>query len=184
MNTSKVAVVANSAFGKMASIIGYVCGAFALLGLIGYLASDAADDAADDVAIVVIACLVFLAISVFLIIKGIQIKKRINRFKQYVSLISVQNMTALENIAVGVSRSIDFVKKDLQIMIDKNFFANASINAAANEIVIGGGSKPASASAFDAQQKLEASTCSGCGASCTKPEGMPGKCNYCGSIVK
>ncbi|MCL2760580.1 MAG: hypothetical protein FWD70_02910 [Desulfuromonadales bacterium] len=34
------------------------------------------------------------------------------------------------------------------------------------------------------QPELETFTCPGCGASGTKPKGVPGNCEYCGSAIK
>jgi predicted PurR-regulated permease PerM len=140
---------------------------------------------------VLVLVFLLIAFGIFLIFKGYQIKQRIKRFKQYVSLISTKNMTSLENIAASTSQSLDFVKKDLQKMIDKKFFANAAIDVAANEVVIGGKTTSAATSVSAPQQtqtaaqsKLEKFTCSGCGASGTKPKGALSNCDYCGSTVK
>lgn len=183
MNTSKAAVVASAILGKLLSIIGY-CGAlFFLIGIIVFLSDfDPAP---------FIVCVIFMIGFILLIIKGSQIKRRIKRFKRYVSLISTQHMTSLDNIAASTSQSIDFVRNDLQKMIDKKFFANASINMSTNEIIIGGmmASAPVSASAPQQaqtaiQSETEMFTCSGCGASGTKAKGVLGSCDYCGSTVK
>jgi hypothetical protein len=189
MNTSKVALVVNTTLGKIASIVGYVLGSMSLIAII-YAFQDQNTEGSDLLADMIIFSL-FLALSVFLIVKGIQIKRRIKRYKRYVFLISTQQMTALENLAASTSQSIDFVRNDLEKMIHKKFFANAAIDMAANEIIIGGGTThaPASTSAFQqaksaAQTELEVFTCSKCGASGTKAKGMPGSCDYCGSVVK
>jgi len=184
MNTSKVAVVANVALGKIASIIGYINGPIALMMIIVPIF-----DSTPDAATVMISGVVWLAISVFFIIKGSQIKRRIKRFKRYVSLISTQQMTLIENLAASTSQSIDFVRNDLQKMIDKKFFANATIDMAANEIIIGGRtvSSPSPVSAQSQatrQSELEMFTCAGCGAAGTKSKGVPVSCDYCGAMTK
>ena len=183
MNTSKAAVVVSAIFGKISSISGYVFGAF---GFIGFIIESTEKRESSGF----IIAFIFIALGILLILKGSKIKRRIKRFKRYVSLISTQQMTSLENIAASTSQSIDFVRNDLKKMIDKKFFANASINAATNEIVIGGMvAQPISVAT--AQQKqatiqsdVEMFTCSGCGASGTKTRGVPGNCDYCGSLVK
>ena len=181
MNKSKVVVVANAALGKIASIIGYTLGSFFLLGIIATISGDMEDPVAS-----IIICLFLLVFSIFLIIKGSQIKRRIRRFKRYVSLISTQQMTSLENLAASTSQSVDFVRNDLKMMINKSFFANASIDMAANEIVIGGSRSQTATQTqgFGQQAELGTYNCTGCGASGTKIKGVPGSCDYCGSAVK
>jgi len=177
MNTSKVAVVANAALGKILSIIGYIAGPLFLLVLLFGLPDEAT-------AAVAVMCLILIAISVLFITKGIQIKRRIKRFKQYIALISGQQMTSLENISASTNQTVDFVTKDLQKMIKMKFFANATIDTSANEIVIGGKTKGAQAQAQAAAQvELEAYTCPGCDATGNKPKGTHVECEYCGTPV-
>ena len=182
MNTSKAAVVVSAIFGKILSIAGY---SSAILGIVGLIVELSGGLVSGDV----VFAFFFLALGVFLIFRGSQIKRRIKRFRRYVSLISLQQMHSLEQIAMSTSQSGDFVRKDLQKMIDKKFFANASINAATNEIVICGmGSQFASQahtqqSGPTMQSEQEKFTCPSCGASGTKPKGVVGNCDYCGSFV-
>ena len=176
MNTSKVTVVANAVLGKILSIIGYVLGTVSLIGVIGTLMEAEIGGA--------ILALVALIASVFAIIIGIRIKKQIKRFKKYVALISLKQMTGIENIAANTNQSVEFVRDDLQKMIDKNFFANALIDMAANEIIIGGSTAAAPAPIQVTQQlEMETFTCPGCGASGTQPKGIHGSCDFCGSTV-
>jgi len=174
MKTSKAAVVANSAFGKIVSIIGYIFGPLMLLVLLFGLPEE------DTVGTAVI-CIILIAFSVLAIIKGVQIKRRVKRFKQYVSLISGQQMTSLENIAASTNQTVDFVGNDLKKMIKSRFFAQAKIDTAANEIVIGGTATRPKRS--QTQTELEDYICSGCDAQGSKPKGSGGICDYCGSPV-
>lgn len=175
MNTSKATVVANAALGKIASIIGWVFGSFMFALTISFIFDG------DDTAIFT---LVLLAGCVFLIIKGAKIKKRIKRFKKYVYSISVENMTSLNDLAESTHQSVDYVRNDLQDMISRKFFANASIDMATNKIVVGcrnisttfqHSAQPVS------QTEYETFNCTGCGALGTKLKGTQGSCEYCGS---
>jgi glucan phosphoethanolaminetransferase (alkaline phosphatase superfamily) len=183
MNTSKVAVIANAVLGKIASIAGYTFGIITLLGLIVSIPELSSDDALATIVVL----LFMLAISLALILKGSQIKRTIKRFKQYVSLISIQQMTSLDKLAASTSQSVEFVKNDLQKMINKKFFANAVIDLAANEIIIGG--KTASSVSVPVQEQtppqeeLATYTCPGCGCLGTKPKGASGSCEFCGSSI-
>jgi len=183
MNKSKVAVAASAAGGKILSVLGYLFGITMLLGVLIALLDNSSDM---DPGITVGVMLFWEAACVFAVIKGRQIKHRIKRYKQYVALISAQQMTALENLAASTGQSVDFVRKDLQTMIGKRFFVNATIDMAANEIVIGRGNKgaqAASAGVAVAQEEQERYSCAGCGASGAKPKGRAAQCDYCGSVV-
>ena len=182
MNTSKAAVVVSAIFGKILSIAGY---SSAILGIVGFIVELSGGLVSGDV----VFAFFFLALGIFLIFRGSQIKRRIKRFRRYVSLISIQQMRSLENLAVNTSQSVDFVRKDLQKMIDKKFFANASINLATSEIVICGTTSQVASQAHaqhsptTMHSELERFTCPSCGATGTKTKGVVGNCDYCGSFV-
>jgi hypothetical protein len=130
-----------------------------------------------DFIVINIIFIILLAVSVLAVLKGIQIKNRIKRFKRYVALISAQEITSIEKIASSTMQSADFVHKDLQKMIDSNFFANATIDMSANVIIIG-----RAAAAYEPKEP-EMFICVKCGASGTKPKGAYGSCDYCGTEV-
>ncbi|MDR2599022.1 MAG: hypothetical protein LBC73_01950 [Oscillospiraceae bacterium] len=169
MKTSKVKVVMSAFSGKISSIIGYTFGIF---GFIGFLLE--LGQGADSVGLFI--AFFFLAVGVSLIIKGIQIKRRIKRFKKYVFLISNQQINSIDSIATITKKPVDFVKKDLLTMINKRFFSNASISNKTNEIIIAG-VMPQSTN----QSGVEIYSCSGCGALGTKQIGIIKYCDYCGS---
>ena len=201
MNLSKVVVVANSTIGNALYIFGGIFTFFPLFGFIVFAIQGNIN--INDV----ILLLVILAASVSSIVKGTQIKRRVDRFKQYVSLISREKINSIDQIAVATNQSADFVRKDLQKMIDKRFFANAFIDTATNNIIIVGGqtapetstnteyTAPPSASVQNlartapvlsqnvVQATMEAVDCSGCGASATKLKGTQSSCEYCGSLI-
>ena len=186
MNLSKVAVVANSMLGMVLIILGSVLILFSLLMIIIIIGDGLGGE---------IAVLLLLAASVWFIVKGVQIRRRVKRFRQYVSLISEQNMRSIEQIAEVTNQSVDFLIKDLQTMIDKGFFANAVINRATNDIIIGGQTvpvasinsaqtiPPVSSQNFVAQVQEWVIDCEGCGASNRVP-GQVGECEYCGSLLQ
>ena len=183
MNTSKGAVVASSITGKIASILGYIVGGFSLLIIIFGMTDLESEGAVPAL----IFFIIIFILSILSVRKGLSIKKRLLRFRKYVELISVDQITSLENIAASTSQSIDFVRSDLQKMIDKKYFANASLDLRSGEIIIGGGNAPAKASAeFTAQNSHvshETVKCPGCGATNVKPIGAVSSCEYCGSVL-
>jgi uncharacterized protein YaaW (UPF0174 family) len=181
MNTSKIAIIANQVFGKVLSIIGYTGGVFFLLGLIGFIIYGADEGDSTIVSIVVVAF--FLAICVLMIWRAIAIKQRIRRFKQYIALISKQQMTSLENIAASTNRTVEFVIADMNRMVKKRFFANATIDTTTNEIIIGGRKQEATVAPQSAQVEQVSYICAGCDAQGYKPKGVNISCEYCGNTL-
>lgn len=181
MNKSKVAVTADAVFGKILSIVGYVYGTFMLLIVIIGIVDEVSGSPDSIGGLTVFIYSVFLLVPPLLaILKGIQIKKRQRRFKTYISLISAQQMTSIENLAASTGQSVDFVRDDLQKMIKKKFFANATIDIAENEIIIDGKSAKKAA---QSQAEMESYVCPGCDAPGEKPKGQSANCEYCGSPV-
>lgn len=185
MSATNVKVSVSATVGKIMSVIGYILGAVSLLFII-FCLMDLGSRGAKETLVFFLFVLAFCG---FLIRKGSQIKQRIKRFKQYIALISTEQITSLENIATRTSQSMDFVKNDLQMMIDKNYFANAAIDMRTHAVIIGNSpvSAPSSTSASKQVQtaaQLEKFTCSGCGASGMKPKGEAVSCEYCGSPIQ
>jgi len=179
MKKTKVTIIANAIFGKILTITGYVFGVTFLLSFIITLTEGG------DIAIIgVIVMLVFTALSVLLIIRGAQIKRRIKRYKKYIALISKQQMTSLENIAASTNKTVDFVNKDLQTMINKNFFADAHIDTDANEITISRRTADTYTQAQGSSQtELVPYVCPGCDDSGIKPKGKSIICDFCGNTI-
>lgn len=182
MNKSKVAVTADAVIGKILSIVGYAYGSFMLLSVIIMIAYEASGESDDSIGVFFIFLIIvfLLAPPVLAILKGTQIKKRQKRFKTYAYLISTQQMTAIENLAASTGKSVDFVRNDLQKMISKRFFANATIDMAANEIIIG---DQAAKKAAQPQVEMESYVCPVCDAPGEKSKGQSANCDYCGSSV-
>lgn len=183
MNTSKAAVTVSAILGKVASIIGYALGGFSLIVIVMALADIQAKGAFESGIVFVIV----LAICVFLIRKGMVIKRRIKRFKQYVAFISNDHMTSIINLAGATGQSSDFVKKDVEKMINKKFFVNAAIDQNSGEIVIGNKTLGTNFSNSPTQPNNSADTelvvCKGCGATNSKLKGIPASCEYCGTAL-
>lgn len=177
MSKQKTAVIANTVLGRAITIIGWIVTVVMLLSLLG-AAMDPDVTETGRAAGAVVVVIIFICLGVFLIFRGSLITKMVGRFKTYITLISVQNMRRLDDLAQAVMKPLAFVQADLQKMIDNKFFVNAAIDYAAGEIVIGGRDQ---AQAAASPRDFEPYKCSGCGASGTKPKGAPGICEYCGS---
>lgn len=177
--TSRSAIVVHRIMGILASVVGYfVDFIFGITLLFGKL-KDAAS---------IIVLLIFLVIGTLLIIYGIKTKRRIQRFKKYVSIMSLENETSLENIANSCSQSLDFVTKDLQTMINQKFFTNAYIDKNTNTIIL---ERKNTAYTHDTVKKADAVkpnnskavTCKNCGASNNITIGTVAECEFCGSVI-
>lgn len=112
-------------------------------------------------------------------------KKRIQRFNKYMSIISLENQTSLENISSFCSQSIDFVTNDLQTMINKKFFTNAYINKNTNKFVIKNKNIIVENNTSKKAEKLEIRvvTCKNCGASNNITSTSTVECEFCGSAL-
>ncbi|MDR3597617.1 hypothetical protein [Clostridium sp.] len=177
--TSRSAIVVHRIMGVLASVVGYfVDFIFGITLLFGKLKNAAS----------IILLLIFLVIGTLLIVYGIKTKKRIQRFKKYVSIMSLENETSLENIANSCSQSLDFVTKDLQIMINQKFFINAYIDKNTNAIIL---ERKYATYTQDTVKKADtvesnkskAVTCKNCGASNNITIGTVAECEFCGSAI-
>jgi len=175
MKTSKAAVAVSFIQGKIFSVTGWFFAVIMLLGFSGFM-MELAEEGTTSLDGVIVVIVLFI-LSILAILKGIQIKRRIKRFKKYVSLISMQRMTSIGALAVNTEKTPDFVKKDLQKMIDKKFFVHASINIQANEIIIHGLPQMP-------QMNVTSAVCGRCGATGRVTEGQINECEYCGSVLQ
>jgi hypothetical protein len=176
--TSRPRIVAYRISGIIASILGYFIDfIFGLTLIFGNPLGGVGT---------IIVLLIFIAIGTWLIIYGIKTKRKIIRFKKYVNIISLENENSLENIANACSQSIDFVIKDLEVMIAQKFFTNAYIDRDTNEIVLERKNNSEVSNNIIAKTEAVESkvvTCKNCGASNNITIGTVAECEFCGSVL-
>ena len=200
MNKSKVSVVTNQIWQKIETILGWALAAFGIVALI-MLFTSPKDESYDSV---LTMSIIFLALGGLLIIKGKNRKKLIKDFKAYVQILAGDPYNSLDTIAERTNTPVTIVKKNLQQMIKKNYFANAVIDEGSNSLILNG--RP------DTQQILSTKTmeslskvpsvqyqapgqsqpqvemltikCNGCGAVNVVPRGSVVECEYCGNMLK
>jgi len=177
MKKSKAVVALSSILGNVLCIIGCILGAFVLLALILEIADVYETGTSFDA---ILISIVVLAACVVAVIAGTFIKRRVKRFRQYVSLISLQRLTSIKSIAAHMSMPADFVRNDMQKMIGQRFFANASIDLVTDEIIVTAATLPTQGGIVE----YEVFSCPGCGARGSRIKGMLGYCDYCGFPVK
>jgi len=176
MRASKAAIITNSVLGHVFCIVGYFFAVMLTLALVTGFAG-AYEERFDNEFVILSSFAI--ALCVIGIIIGTRKIRMVNRFRQYVSLISLQRITDIGDIAKRLAKPKDFVKKDMQTMIKKGFFVNAMIDMAAEMIIINPSVIPVQGGAVE----YEVFRCPGCGASGSRIKGMLGYCDYCGSPV-
>ena len=180
--SSRSAVIINTIIANIAIICGWV---LTLFFAIGFFAILFPENGVKDTGAIII-CLIFIAIGVYFIMLGTKRKRLIKRFKGYVSIISIDNETFIENIGAKTSQSTDFVMNDIQNMIDKKLFINASIDKNRGYIVfqnMNNNLKTESSESDYSNNEVEVVICSGCGAKNTILKGSNGECEFCGSPI-
>ena len=115
---------------------------------------------------------VFIAVAVI----GKHIKRRLTRFRKYMTLIYGQQIVFLGEIAARTSKNLFYVRNDLQMMIRKGYFDDLEIDMAANKVISGSATAQAKAN----EGKYAEFTCPGCGAVGVKLKGEQRVCEYCG----
>ncbi len=70
----------------------------------------------------------FFVLSIALTFRGINLRKRVKRFKQYVSYIDNHSYYSIKELAVATGKNNKFVVKDLRKMIDLGMFPQAHID--------------------------------------------------------
>jgi len=125
---------------------------------------------------------IFLAIDIacgFIVVFGIKIKQRIKRFKSYVYLISHGNKSYIKDLAKETGKSVEFVTKDLQLMIKLRYFTDAHISEDLQEIII-----PRKSVAVNNVDFTPVSVvCKNCGGINYKQKNKVSQCEYCGSPI-
>lgn len=169
----------SSITAKIRILLGSVL--FLLFGLLQLVPST--DNSIEKDSAYYIIAISFSVIGLLLLISGVRAIRRIKRFNKYVALIASEHMTSIQSIASANSKSFGFVRKDLQTMINKKFFKNASLNLNSGEIVFGQKGK-APINLPTGKIEMELINCPGCGAFNSKTKGIKNNCEYCGTSLE
>ena len=129
-----------------------------------------------------ITSLICEAIGIVLIVFSRKRKKLIKMFREYVSYISSNQNCSIADIARAMNSSQVAVKKNIQLMIDKNFFVYAHINQETNRIVINGAAKYAQKQMPEVE--FVPIKCKCCGGMNKVVKGRTAECEFCGSPIK
>ena len=143
-----------------------------------------------------IVSLIMAIIGILLIVASQKKSKLIKNFKEYVAVISNNPDGFIPDIAASLGTTENIVKKNLEQMIKKKYFANAYIDHNTNRIVILN-KQPLQTSSHISEQttnnvvptdpqtnEVITIKCKNCGGINTIFKGTVGECNYCGSFIK
>lgn len=193
MNDSKVKI----AVSKTVSFVQILAGVAILLwfGLCTIIYLTDKEFAAEVGVGFLIFCLVLDALGVWLIVLSRKKTKLMREFKKYVAAVSNDADGFIPDIAISLGTSEEVVRKNLELMIKKKYFANAFIDYRTNCIKIANRHDTVANAAQQTQVNLGVHTapmaaetvtikCRGCGGINTIQKGAVGVCDYCGSPIK
>ena len=109
----------------------------------------------------------------------------IHQFKRYVAAISKIPTGSISDIAAALKTSVDEVKTNLNLMIQKKFFADAYIDHDTNCIIFAKKQEQSKSTNTNINtSNMVTVTCKGCGAVNTIQKGTVGECDYCGTPIE
>lgn len=193
MKNSKVTI----AVSKLASIAQMLLGVFFLVifGISTLMYFFDAEFATAGGIVSFVIYLIFDALGVMLVIFSRRRSKLIKEFKKYVSVICSEQTDSIAGLASAMGTSPDVVKRNLELMIEKNYFVNTHINQETGCIIIGSGTNHQQREARPIPQTNTAQsqssshtqmiqiTCKCCGGINRIERGSISECDYCGSPI-
>lgn len=184
----KEAALKNS---KVLNIIGGVFLAFAIIYLLMAITGNLKTrDGSSAVKSLITAFLFFGGGGTFMIYTAKKMKVNSERLKKYIAIVINNNETSIDNIAAAIPTSYDKAIKELQKMIDNNYFKNAYIDVSEREIVLPKkNTQKETTSNIQRNSPINESeikvvVCKNCGANNKVVEGQVCECEYCGSMLK
>lgn len=130
MNKSKSAIVLSTIIEKIQLVVGIIIlVVFGLCTIVALIQTELATNG------FLPFCLAVDAIGVVLIVFSRKRHNLIRAFKNYVAKLSNDPTGSIENLAAASGTSVDVVRKNLEKMIDKKYFPNATIDQGLNCIV-------------------------------------------------
>lgn len=111
-------------------------------------------------------CIVTTLIGIGLIVFAAIKKKPLNTYKRYMKVLNSNPDATVKDIALMTNSSEAEVRKNIEIMIEKNYISQNTI-----------------AMKEKAEKKFVTVQCQGCGAKSVVVLGMHRECEYCGSVL-
>lgn len=130
---------------------------------------------------------IFLAVGIFLILKGIARKKLIAKYRLYTSLLSQDPYKSLDRLSTITNESVDTITVNIKKMLSCGLLHNIGINYDKNCLI---DLDPNKVQPIDGSYnskvapKFVVVKCPGCGALNRIIEGTTTKCEYCGAFIQ
>ncbi|WP_097025637.1 hypothetical protein [Clostridium peptidivorans] len=160
-----------------ARYISYFCFLMTAVGILVTLTSS--DNTKESIA----PTILFFVVGVALFRLSKKLAFKAEKYEKYTSIITNEKQLIIDNIAEAMSLPTNVVRKDLNDMINNEYFQGAYINNSTNEIVLPQQSKGnINETTPNYESKIEAKvvTCKCCGAQ-NKITTSVVECEYCGS---
>ena len=178
--TVKTALTVSMIKGKILAIVGWFFGVPLLVVFIATLPGVKEDF---DLGLTLFT-LALLCPFIYAIVCSWKIKARIKRYKLYVTLISLHDMTSVAELAGHLHKTQEFVKKDLEVMISLRYFDNALLDPKNNEIVISNKSYTEMLAQANKDAPMKEVICENCGGSNRIIVRKVVKCKFCGTFLE
>lgn len=178
MNKSKASIVISSIVEKIqliAGIIWLLC--FGLLTIASFTDAELASDGFLPL------CIVMDLICISMIYFSRKRHQLIMDFKKYVTILSNSPDNSIAALAASTGASEDVVRKNVEKMIKKKYFAAASIDQLTGQILFAQKIVPRPSASNTNQPEMITVICKGCGGVNTLPKGQMAECEYCGSSI-
>lgn len=179
MNKSKAAIVISSIVEKLQLLAGIL-----LLLLFGLLTIGSLADAKLASGGFLPFCIVVDLIGIALIYFSRKRHRLIADFKKYVTILSNSANGSIAALAASTGTSEDIVRKNVENMIKKKYFAAASIDQLSGQILFAQKEISQPSAASPNQPEKITVICKSCGGINTLSKGQTAECEYCGSSIQ
>ena len=179
MKKSKFVLVGVTLKYKVQAILGWSLAIFGALGSLVELTSGELDPFG------IVLFLVFLACGGAFLSLSFRNKKLVSQFRLYVSILSNQSSMSIYDLSRTVGIPEVKVKKDLQTMIDRRFFADAYIDHGRKCLVFPLMEQETRRASDESHDVLYVTAvCPICGGSNRIVSGKNNRCMYCDNIIR
>ncbi len=128
-----------------------------------------------------IVIVIIMLMGIILIIVGINIKNKIKRVRNYISIASCGTKT-FEEFASITGKNVEYIEKDLKKLVSKNYFGNTHVDNKRGMIIINDLNITEPITKDD--QIMHTAYCSKCGTKVVKSKLITVHCSHCGAAVK
>ena len=178
MKKSRLVLLGAVLKSKVQAFFGWPLVVVAVIGILIELTSGAPELEGIVIGSVLLVC------GGFLLFCSFRTKRMVAKFRLYVSILSNQSSMSVYELAMALGESEQKVRKALQAMIDRHFFASAYIDRGRRCLVFPQMEQEArEAQAMEDAQPHVVVACSVCGGDNRIPMGKRCNCMYCDNLI-